>query len=371
MFDGTGCEAGFCPGEAIDRKTMAVWVVRVLDGRDPSAVSQPRFDDVEAGGFHAAFIERMAELEVTTGCGDGSVFCPDRNVTRAQMAVFISRAFDLPDGPDPNFSDVPDDAWYAADVARLAQSRITTGCGDGTMFCPGRDTNRGQIATFLWRAENPDWQAASRTVEDESPGVFLTEENELSRFIRHEIVENYADEHPWLMEVWNYTNRPGFEYRADSTTNNVVYYDVELVPQGNGTLYEIEAIRLEMHPDDMEDPWGWPAAAHEMAHVYTYTKATGHPEAIAAAWLYFDHLAADGQYCSTGELYADTAQVLVNFEGEDPDYDYTRSWQDCGHLPSEPTEEAVEVARSAFAGETPQWFYDTFQNADGSLNSAA
>ena len=161
VFAGTECEAGFCPSDPIDRKTMAVWVVRVLDGQDPPPASQTRFDDVNASSFHAPFIERMAELEVTRGCGDGSGYCPDRNVTRAEMAVFISRAYDLPDGPDPGFSDVPADAWYAADVARLAASKITVGCGDGTRFCPGRDTTRGQMATFLWRAESPDWQSAT------------------------------------------------------------------------------------------------------------------------------------------------------------------------------------------------------------------
>ena len=62
VFDGTECEAGFCPGEAIDRKTMAVWIVRVLDGDDPPAVAQTRFDDVDAESFYAAFIERMADL---------------------------------------------------------------------------------------------------------------------------------------------------------------------------------------------------------------------------------------------------------------------------------------------------------------------
>ena len=48
----------------------------------------------------------MAELGVTRGCGDGTGFCPDRNVTRAEMAVFLSRAYNLPDGPDPDFSRV-------------------------------------------------------------------------------------------------------------------------------------------------------------------------------------------------------------------------------------------------------------------------
>ena len=162
VFTGTGCVAGcvagFCPGEPIDRKTMAVWTVRILDGEDPPAVAESRFSDVDAGSFHAPFIERMAELGVTTGCGDGTGFCPDRTVTRAQMAVFLSRAYSLPEGPDPSFSDVASDAWYVSEVAKLAASGITVGCGDGSMFCPGRDATRAQMATFLWRAENPEWR---------------------------------------------------------------------------------------------------------------------------------------------------------------------------------------------------------------------
>ena len=138
VFVGTECDEGFCPGEVIDRRTMAVWTVRVLDGEDPPAVAQTRFDDVDAHSFHAAFIERMADLDVTVGCGDGTGFCPDRAVSRAQMAAFLSRAYDLSDGADPGFSDVADEAWYAADVARLAASKITVGCGDGTVFCPSR-----------------------------------------------------------------------------------------------------------------------------------------------------------------------------------------------------------------------------------------
>ena len=153
LFEDTLCgEDMFCPDEAIDRKTMAVWVVRALDGEDPAAVSGPRFSDVDAGSFYAPFVERMAELGVTAGCAD-SRFCPDDTVTRAQMAVFLSSAYDLPEGPDPGFSDVPADAWYAAHVARLAASGITAGCATSpARFCPRQDTSRAQMATFLFKA---------------------------------------------------------------------------------------------------------------------------------------------------------------------------------------------------------------------------
>lgn len=154
VFAGTECDDGFCPSAPVDRKTMAVWVVRVVDGQDPPPVTGSRFDDVDASGFHAPFIERMAELGITTGCGDGSGFCPDRKVTRAQMAAFLSRAYHLPGGPDPGFGDVGADAWYSPYVSRLAASGITVGCRDGTVFCPDRDTTRGQMATFLHRAQS-------------------------------------------------------------------------------------------------------------------------------------------------------------------------------------------------------------------------
>ena len=166
----TGCEGSagfddsrFCPGEPMDRKTMAVWVVRVLDGEDPPP-GRSRFPDVNRlSAFWWPFVERMAELGVTEGCGDGANFCPDDPVTRAQMAVFLWRAFDLPDGPDPGFSDVPGGAWYYDGVAALAASGITRGCGSGTTFCPGDDTTRAQMATFLSRARQRTEAAADDT----------------------------------------------------------------------------------------------------------------------------------------------------------------------------------------------------------------
>ena len=140
VLAGTECGAGLCPHQPVDRKTMAVWTVRILDGLDPPTVSEARFDDVDADSFYAPFVERMAQLRITLGCGDGTGFCPDDTVTRAHMAVFLSRAFGLPDGPDPGFGDVAAGAWYATEVAALAASGITRGCGDGTEFCPDQAT---------------------------------------------------------------------------------------------------------------------------------------------------------------------------------------------------------------------------------------
>ena len=169
VFAGTECAEGFCPADSLDRATMAVWTVRVLDGQDPPGVISTRFADVDGTHPFGAFIERFAELEVTRGCDDTN-YCPDGTVTRAQMAVFLSRAFDLAAGPDPGFGDVRPDAWYAADVAKLAASGITAGCGDGANYCPGDSVTRAQMALFLARAlESPEEDPGH--VEEAAPAV--------------------------------------------------------------------------------------------------------------------------------------------------------------------------------------------------------
>ena len=210
IFAGTECAQGFCPNDPIDRKTMAVWVVRVLDGEEPPAVSESSFSDVDAAGFHAPFIERLAELGATRGCGDGTGFCPDRVVSRAQMAVFLTRAYGLPAGPDPGFSDVPGDAWYAAEVASLAASGITHGCGDGTGFCPEQDTSRAHMATFIHRAENPASTLISLEVAAMTPLTSIGETVQLSstanmsdgsrRDIESALVQ-WQSSDPWVASV--------------------------------------------------------------------------------------------------------------------------------------------------------------------------
>jgi hypothetical protein len=53
------------------------------------------FNDVAVGDFAAGWIEQLAREKITLGCGGGS-FCPGSAVSRAQMAIFLMRTFNLP-----------------------------------------------------------------------------------------------------------------------------------------------------------------------------------------------------------------------------------------------------------------------------------
>jgi hypothetical protein len=52
------------------------------------------FGDVPPSHPFFRFIEAFAAAGITSGCGGGN-FCPERNVTRGEMAVFLARALGL------------------------------------------------------------------------------------------------------------------------------------------------------------------------------------------------------------------------------------------------------------------------------------
>ena len=154
VLAGMECGEGLiCPSEPLKRWEMAVWLVRVLDGSDPAAVDASRFVDVDAEQWWVSFVERLYLLEVTVGCAtEPARFCPDRDVTRAEMATFLKRAFDLELAPSAGFTDVSGGS-HAANIDALAAAGITMGCAaDPLRYCPDRDVTRAQMATFLARA---------------------------------------------------------------------------------------------------------------------------------------------------------------------------------------------------------------------------
>ena len=98
-------------------------------------------------------MERLAEIGVTKGCNtDPLQYCPDQPVTRAQMASFLVRALDLPPAPPAGFTDTAGNT-HEADIDALAAARVTKGCSTTPLlYCPERPVSRAEMATFLVRA---------------------------------------------------------------------------------------------------------------------------------------------------------------------------------------------------------------------------
>ncbi len=171
ILAGTDCQPGqFCPDLPIKRWVLAVWIVRVLDGSDP-AVRNSRFEDIPGRPWWESYVERLAELRVTVGCGlDPLRFCPNDTVTRAQMAAFLDRAFDLPDAPDAGFIDTLG-VFSKTSIDKLYQSGITRGCSNVPLrFCPNMSLTRAQMAAFLQRGRPPTLDSMT-PIDDFGPDV--------------------------------------------------------------------------------------------------------------------------------------------------------------------------------------------------------
>jgi hypothetical protein len=94
-----GCGAGlYCPEGAVTRAQMAVFLLRSKYGASytpPAVGSTTGFSDVPTTYWAAAWIKQLVAEGITSGCGTGT-YCPEAPVTRAQMAVFLVRTFNLP-----------------------------------------------------------------------------------------------------------------------------------------------------------------------------------------------------------------------------------------------------------------------------------
>jgi hypothetical protein len=86
----------YCPGSAVTREQMSAFLLRGLGEFNPPTPASQRFNDVPPANVFYNFIDRMAVLNITLGCTPDHLFyCPSDPVTRAQMAAFLVRAFDL------------------------------------------------------------------------------------------------------------------------------------------------------------------------------------------------------------------------------------------------------------------------------------
>jgi hypothetical protein len=155
-----GCGDGnYCPDQAVTREQMAAFIMRVRGEFNPPTPATQRFDDVPPTHPFYNFIDRMALLQITLGCGSNPpLYCPGNPVLREQMAAFIIRALHEPGylPPPPSaqrFNDVPPSNPFYAHIEEMAMRGITLGCGGNPpLYCPTQAVTRAQMAAFLVRA---------------------------------------------------------------------------------------------------------------------------------------------------------------------------------------------------------------------------
>lgn len=112
------------------------------------------YTDVPENAWYAQAVAAATERGITDGTEEGK-FSPNLPVTRAAFATMLSRLHQHWDGNavldgEAAFSDVPEEAWYAASVRWAADQAVVNGYGSGT-FGPNDPVTREQLAVMLWR----------------------------------------------------------------------------------------------------------------------------------------------------------------------------------------------------------------------------
>ncbi|HUG08781.1 MAG TPA: hypothetical protein VMP13_07805 [Acidimicrobiia bacterium] len=140
----------YCPDDDVTRGEMAAFLRRALD---LPHVSTDHFND-DNGSIFESDINAIAAVGITMGCNPpaNDRYCPDDDVDRGQMAAFLRRALDLPRVSIDHFND-DNNSIFESDINAIAAVGITKGCNPpaNTQYCPNRKVTRGEMAAFLRR----------------------------------------------------------------------------------------------------------------------------------------------------------------------------------------------------------------------------
>ncbi len=143
-------EGRFGVNQNITRSQMAVFLSRM--GLFANSETKTAFGDVPAGHWAYSQIYGAFAAGLMVGFEDGS-FHPEDPLTRGEAAVILVRAFKLKMGEAKiNFKDLNQPPWsYAAEsIAILASNDITYGVSPG-FYRPQKNLSRGEMAVLFSR----------------------------------------------------------------------------------------------------------------------------------------------------------------------------------------------------------------------------
>lgn len=140
---------------ALSLVTLFIVAIAIAASPEAEGITLTGFFTDDDGSTFEADIDAIAAVGITRGCNppDNTLFCPDDEVDRGQMAAFLRRGRNLPSTNSDFFTD-DDFSTFEEDIDAIAAAGITKGCNppDNSLFCPSRSVTRGEMAAFLRRA---------------------------------------------------------------------------------------------------------------------------------------------------------------------------------------------------------------------------
>lgn len=147
----------FKPDDKITRAQVAVLLTTALKIA-PDKQSRLSFSDVPVGSWYHDYIAAAVKAGLMSGHSN-SIFAPDENVNREQMAVMIARALKVESNATLSDSRVEEiinrftdkesiSPWATADIALVVSKDIASG-GTADTFGPQVPATRAQVAVMI------------------------------------------------------------------------------------------------------------------------------------------------------------------------------------------------------------------------------
>lgn len=144
-----GCsnDSDYCPEREITRGEMAAFIARTLNLKETTGAAQYTDQD-------GHYFEEEIDLVVTAGIGFGCTeteYCPDRALRRDEMAEMLVRSFGYTNPDETDFFVDDEENPFQESINSLAHVGVTIGCTE-TEYCPDRLLTRAEMASFFVRA---------------------------------------------------------------------------------------------------------------------------------------------------------------------------------------------------------------------------
>ena len=109
-----------------------------------------RFIDLSEHSWAADSINALASSGIIKGTSE-NIFSPANNITRADFAILLVRAFELESDNAENFADVADSDYFASELAIARNTGIVNGIGDNK-YAPRNTITRQDMMVIVYRA---------------------------------------------------------------------------------------------------------------------------------------------------------------------------------------------------------------------------
>ncbi|HHU90413.1 MAG TPA: S-layer homology domain-containing protein, partial [Clostridiaceae bacterium] len=121
----------------------------LIVNKEPADTWTNPFSDVKEGSWYYSAVQYVAQNGLMFGTGSDT-FSPQLTTNRGMIATILYRLSGSPETLESTFKDVVPGAYYTQGVAWAQEKGIIAGYGNG-MFGPEDSITREQMAAILWR----------------------------------------------------------------------------------------------------------------------------------------------------------------------------------------------------------------------------